>query len=474
MVDFTIGLSSDSHLPLYERLYRSLSGQIRSGQLQAGQKLPGKRSLAAALAVSVNTVDTAYQLLTAEGYLEVRPKSGFYVLPVPQALPKSGARQAPPPHPALPAGDQPPLARFDLSTGGVDTSLFPFRTWGRIQKELLYSSPQLLTRGPSQGDEELREEICEYLRAYRGVHCRPDQVVIGAGTEYLAGLLAPLLKGPAAVENPGYRRTRTILENNGLSCLPVDIDREGLSVEMLARSGAEVAYVTPSHQFPTGVTMPAGRRGELLRWAEEAPGRWIIEDDYDSEFRFDLRPLPSLQGMGGADGPVIYLTTFSKSLAPSIRIAAMVLPDSLLLPYRQRYAVYSCPVSRFEQQTLCQFIRRGHFSRHLARLRSQYKERMEALRQALEEAFGPDLLELEGTHTGLHLLVRLKRGPDEETLAKAARAGGIPLGRLSDYYMCRRENCPARTLVLGYAALPPDRIGELAGTLKEAWMPLLG
>ena len=473
MIDFTISLSSDPHLPLYERLYRSLSSQIRSGQLGAGQKLPGKRSLAEALAVSVNTVDTAYQLLTAEGYLEVRPKSGFYVLPVPQTLPKAGLEAASP-CPALPQGNSLPQPRFDLSTGGVDTSLFPFRTWGRIQKELLYSSPQLLTRGPSQGDEELRAEIAEYLRAYRGVHCRPNQIVIGAGIEYLLGLLAPLLQGPAAVENPGYRRTRTILENNGLACLPVDIDREGLSVKMLAESGAQVAYVTPSHQFPTGLTMPAGRRGELLRWAGEKPGRWIIEDDYDSEFRFDLRPLPSLQGMGGPGGPVIYLTTFSKSLAPSIRIAAMVLPDSLLLPYRQRYSVYSCTVSRFEQQTLCEFIRRGHFSRHLARLRSQYKGRMESLREALNGAFGPELLELEGTHTGLHLLMRLKRGPGEEELAGAARAGGVPLGRLSDYYMCRKEKCPARTLVLGYAALPPERIGELVGALQELWRPLLG
>ena len=195
------------------------------------------------------------------------------------------------------------------------------------------------------------------------MRCGPHQLVVGAGLEYLLGLLAPLLPGPAAVENPGYPRARQVLENNGVSCCCLPVDEDGLSIRALSESGAAVCYVTPSHQFPTGVTMPAGRRAELLHWAARRPGqRYIIEDDYDSEFRFDTRPLPSLQGMAGADGPVVYLSTCSRSLAPSIRIAYMVLPEQLLPAWHAKYALYSGTVSRFEQQTLARFITGGYFT----------------------------------------------------------------------------------------------------------------
>ena len=219
MVELALHLDPVADTPLYEQLYGALAGQIRTGRLAEGTRLPGKRSLAASLGLAVNTVDTAYQMLVAEGYLESRERSGFRVLAWDGPLPA-----APAPLPEPPAAPQ-AAWRFDLSTSGVDTGLFPFRTWGRIQKELLYSSPQLLDHGPRQGDEELRRQAADYLRAYRGVQCGLDQVVIGAGIEYLVGLLARLLGGAAAVENPGYRRTVKILENNGVECIPVDIDK---------------------------------------------------------------------------------------------------------------------------------------------------------------------------------------------------------------------------------------------------------
>ena len=465
MLDLALQLDPAGEEPLYEQLYRALVGQIRTGRLAEGERLPGKRSLAAGLGVAVNTVDTAYQLLVAEGYLESRERSGFRVLAW------EGPLTAPPAPVTRPAAEEPPAPewRFDLSTSGVDTGLFPFHTWGRIQKELLYSSPQLLGHGPRQGDEGLRRAVAEYLRAYRGVRCELDQIVIGAGNEYLMGLLARLLGGPAAVENPGYQRTARILENNGVEWTAVDIDGGGLPPAALAASGARVACVTPSHQFPTGVTMPAPRRAQLLRWAAEAPDRWIIEDDYDSEFRFDIRPLPSLQGMAGADGPVVYITTFSKSLAPSIRVAAMVLPRGLLPRWQAMYGGYASTVSRFEQETLCRFIQGGHFGRHLARLRSQYKLRMEALAQALEQSFGAGNVILQGRHTGLHLLLTLPGGPGEARMVARARAAGIRVEGLSAYYLTRRETCPANTVVVGYAALPPADIPKLAEELKNLW-----
>ena len=447
--------------PLYDQLYRAIVAQIRQGELAPGERLPGKRSLAEELSVSVNTVDTAYQLLVAEGYLEARPRSGFFVQRY------TGPKTAlPGPAPAPRPADV-PVWRYDLSTGGIDTALFPFRTWGRIQKELLYSQPQLLTRGHPQGDEDLRGAIADYLRAYRAVDCAPDQIVVGAGVEYLLGLLARLVEGPAAVEDPGYGRTRRILHSSGMDCVPVPVDKQGLQVDKLAETGARLAYVTPSHQFPTGAVMPAGRRAALLEWALAEPGRYIIEDDYDSEFRFELRPLPSLQGMAGSGGPVVYLSTFSRSLAPSIRIAYMVLPRGLLARFEEEFGFYSSTVSRFEQQTLRVFLQEGHFTRHLARCRGKYRTRMQALTGALDMAFGPGRLYFSGQHTGLHLLIQVKSRPGEAELVRLARAEGIRITGLSEY--CTAASCPPGTLVAGYGALAEEQIEPLAALLARIW-----
>ena len=465
MVHLTTALDAASDVPLYEQLYRSLAAEMRTGAVPAGTRMPGKRRLAAELSVSVNTVDAAYQMLAAEGYLEARERSGFYVQEY-LALPESAAPAAPPKAEAVPK--QRPI-RYDLSTRGVDPGLFPFRTWARLQKELLYSSPELLTHGDAQGDLALRQALAGYLEEYRGVRCGAHQIVVGAGLEYLLGLLAPLLPGSAAVENPGYPRAKQVLENNGVACCCLPVDEDGLSIRALSDSGAAVCCVTPSHQFPTGVTMPAGRRAELLHWAARCPGRrYIIEDDYDSEFRFDTRPLPSLQGMAGADGPVVYLSTCSRSLAPSIRIAYMVLPEQLLPAWHAKYRLYSSTVSRFEQQTLARFITGGYFTRHLARERVAYKARRDALTAALQEAFAPEELHLTGLHTGLHLLAELRDPPPDDALRAAAEAEGVRLSLLSDYDLTGGGAAPVGTLVLGYGSLADESCPSVGETLKRA------
>ena len=467
MLDLTGCFDGGAGKPLYEQLYEHLAEQIRQGRLVRGEKLPGKRTLAQQLAVAVNTVDAAYQMLVAEGYLEARPKSGFYVLDY------AGG----PARPAAPVPEEDPgedgegeAPAFDLATGAVDTDLFPFRTWGRIQKELLYARPELLSHGHRQGDEDLRRALADYLGAYRGVVCAPGQIVVGAGVEYLLGLVAQLLRGgTAAIENPGYARSRTILENSGVPCRCVDIDEGGLPAAGLEESGANLCYVTPSHHFPTAVTMPAGRRAQLLAWAARAPGRYILEDDYDAEFRFDMRPLPSLQGMGGQSGPVVYFSTFSKSLAPSIRIACMVLPPELLERYRATYGSYANTVSRFEQQTLCRFLTGGHFTRNLARMRGVYKGRMERLCAALEDAFGRENIVLGGRHNGLHLVLTLRDGPGEGKMVRRAAAAGVKLTGLSGYYLEGRESCPPNTVIVGYAGLKDRDVPALTAALRRAW-----
>lgn len=462
-----IELKTDEKAPLYEQLYTALADEIRSGQRAPGTALPGRRTMAAQLGVSINTVDAAYQMLAAEGLAEARPRSGFYVQKTYGMLHSRTAR--PGDTPAAAQAPVPEGPRFDLSTGSVDTALFPARSWGRIQRELLYQRPELLQRGEMQGDEALRIQIARYLSAYRGVDCTPEQIVVGAGSEYLLGCLAHLFAGgTAAVENPGYSRTRAVLQNNALSCTLVDIDQDGLSAEALEKSGANLCYLTPSHHFPTGVTMPAPRRAQILAWAAARPGRYILEDDYDSEFRFDTRPLPSLQGMAGPDGPVVYLTTFSKSLAPGIRIACMVLPRRLLAQYQRDFAVYANTVGRFEQQTLAAFMAGGYFTRHLARMRLVYKRRMEAFATALR-------LELPGVtlgsvHSGLHFLLTLPGAGGEAAMVEAAAREGVRLRGLREYYLARPGRCPPDTVVAGYSALKEEDIPAVAAALTRAWI----
>lgn len=335
MESFTLGLMRGDGAPLYRQLYRHIVEEIASGGLAAGEKLPSKRRLAADLRVSVSTVETAYQMLVAEGYIAARAKSGFTVC----RIEKLDA----PVRPAPAAPPEPPAKRwaYDFGTGSVDTALFPFKTWARIQRETVTAHPELLNHGSRQGDASLRAAIAKYLHAYRGVVCAPEQIVVGAGIEYLVGLLARLFCASTfAVENPGYPRTAQVLRNNGVRTVFVPVDGDGMTLDALQAGGAQLAYVTPSHQFPTGATMPIARRTELLRWAGAAPGRYVVEDDYDSEFRYDTRPIPSLQGLDQA-GRVIYVSTFSKSMAPSMRIGYMVLPVPVLEMYRAEYGVYS-------------------------------------------------------------------------------------------------------------------------------------
>ncbi|WP_298731452.1 PLP-dependent aminotransferase family protein [uncultured Subdoligranulum sp.] len=461
-----IELHPEEKIPLYEQLYHALADEIRSGQRAPGTALPGRRTMAAQQGVSINTVDSAYQMLAAEGLAEARPRSGFYVQKTYGMLHNRQVRSTP-----VSAVQEPavPAPRYDLSTGSIDTDLFPARSWGRIQKEMLYQRPELLQRGEMQGDEALRLQIARYLSAYRGVDCTPEQIVIGAGIEYLLGCLAHLFAGStAAVENPGYSRTRAVLQNNGIPCRLVDIDQEGLSAEALEESGANLCYLTPSHHFPTGVTMPAPRRAQILAWAAAQPGRYILEDDYDSEFRFDTRPLPSLQGMAGPDGPVVYLTTFSKSLAPGIRIACMVLPRNLLARYRQDFAVYANTVGRFDQQTLAEFMAGGYFTRHLARMRLVYKRRMEAFAAALRCQL-PGVT-LGSVHSGLHFLLTLSGAGGETAMVEAAAREGVRLRGLREYYLARPEYCPPDTVVAGYSALKEEDIPAVAAALARAWI----
>ncbi len=415
--------------PLYLQLYHFLVGQLRSGAIRAGEKLPGKRSAAVQLGVSVNTVDQAYQMLAGEGYLEVHPRSGFVAGNLGPVVPP------PAPHgggPVLPHAESKTANwRHSFLTGGIDTALFPRKTWNRLSKEVLAGGEDLFGTGESQGDAVLREALAEYLQGFRGVRCQPQQIVTGAGLEVLLGLLAPLLPaGAVATENPGYAKSARLFENAGRATLAVDVDSQGLVPENLQSSGAMAAYLTPSHQFPTGCVMPAPRRAALLHWAAETGGI-LIEDDYDSEFRFSGRPLPSLQGMD-SHHRVVYAGTFSRSLAPGIRAAYLVLPPALLSAWRQAYSGYACTLWRPEQHTLARFMREGHFARRLNQMRGAYRARRDQVLHFLQQGLAPSSYELLNTHTGLYFVLRLP-GRNAAALAASARQAGLGLTALSQF-----------------------------------------
>ena len=463
MYSLTMTLDSESKTPMYEQLYRALAADVRAGALAAGERLPSKRALSAHLGVSLVTVETAYALLVSEGYVRSRPRSGYYVSDfVALDAPIRGAAAPGAARPRPTAEEEKP--DIDFSTASVDVSAFPYTSWARLYREAVYAHPELLQRGERQGDQMLREALCSFLSEYRGVACAPEQIVVGAGLEYLFGLLLELMPRNAVfgAEDPGYAGFVHAVSASDRPLRLLPLDAGGLSVPALERSDVSAAFITPSHQFPLGMTMPADRRSRLLRWAAEAPERYLIEDDYDSEFRYLSRPLPALQGMDTA-GRVVYLGTFSRSLAPAIRAAYMVLPPALLEHYRALPGHGMSTVSRYEQHVLARFLSEGFYARYLRRVGNLYRRRREALIAALEEIPG---VSTSGSGGGIHLLIHVPRLSEEALIARAA-AEGIRLRGLSSY--CIAAAAQSSTLVAGYGGLRDDRIPEAAERLKRAW-----
>ena len=459
----------DAHTPLYVRITRHLKQQIQSGALPAHAKLPSKRSLAGQLGVSVTTVESAYSQLVSEGFLESRPKRGFFVCAIEPLLP--AARPA-----AEPAAKADSTAEplVDFSPGGIDTRHFPYTVWRRLLRACFdEADATLLQNAPAQGLFSLRESIAQYLAQARGVRCQARQIVIGAGTEHLLQILSYMLdsRWTIALENPVYNKAYHMFSRMGHSVLPLYVDEKGLPVSPLGSLSHAAVYTTPSHQFPLGVSMPISRRVQLLNWAKSAPDRYIIEDDYDSEFRYDARPLPSLQSID-SHGRVIYLGTFSKSIAPSLRIGYMVLPEALLPLYQAQYAQFSCAVSRFDQQVLDAFLRQGAFETHLNRMRKLYKEKRRCLVSSLEACFG-SRLPYQGEQAGHHVLVHLPGMADGGALCRAAAAAGVKVYPLSPYFIGPVPPAYQGHVLLGYGQLSQAQIQRGVALLSQAWAPFM-
>ena len=464
-MELLIPLDSRSKKPLYEQIYSHICAEIRSGALKAGDRLPSTRVLAEHLKVSRSTTQMAYDQLLAEGYMEARPCRGYFVSHLEELVETgpSGTEE-------MQTAAEPDAGWcVDFSPRGIDLDSFPYHVWRKLSRNTLVDdNKEMFHSGDNQGEPGLREAIRSYLHSARGVNCSTEQIIVGAGSEYLLMLLSQILEGKhvIAMENPTYKQAYRVFHSLGYEVCPVEMDANGMDPSILSESGANVAYVMPSHQFPTGVVMPVGRRQELLKWAVEEAGRYIIEDDYDSEFRYRGKPIPALQGMDRS-GKVIYLGTFSKCIAPAIRVSYLVLPKPLLVRYRSQTSFYASTVSRIDQNILYQFLSQGYFERHLNRMRAIYKTKHDLLIELIEPL--KEQFEIRGEHAGIHILLTSKYNRSEQELISLAAEAGVKVYGLSSYFIHPEHNHRSATVVLGYASLNEDAIREGVGILTRCW-----
>ena len=464
----TIRLRTDSDKCLYQQIYEHIRQEIREGKLLAGERLPSTRSLAEYLQVARSTVDYAYDQLLSEGYIEAKPYKGYFVCRMEGIFTMEQQEMTEPEVVRPDSQEDGTQVQVDFSPYGIDMTGFPFGVWKRITKNILNdSNSELFAQGEPQGDYDLRMTISRYLHSSRGVNCRPEQIIVGAGNDYLLLLLEKILGRHVgiAMENPTYKRAYRIFQSFAYRIYTVDMDDKGMRADRLSGLPVRAAYVMPSHQYPTGAVMTIGRRAELLRWAEKEPDRYLIEDDYDSEFRYRGKPIPSLQS-SDKRGKVIYIGTFSKAIAPAIRVSYMVLPESLLEVYRRDCSFYSCTVSRIDQRILNEFIRDGYFERHLNKMRMHYRAKHDLLLAELEpfkKAFT-----ISGEDAGLHLLLTARGAVTEAQLLSAATEAGVKVYGMSENMV--ETDAPKATILLGFGSVSEPEMKEGLHRLQKAWL----
>lgn len=476
-------LDPSSRMPMYRQLYEEIKQSILLGALSPGMQLPPTRFLSQQFGISRQTVLNAYEQLMAEGYLSGTVGKGTFVSadlpiaqrkPVPQAQSTSILRPLSlrgqgfvGPEAALNIHEGLPRA-FRIGMPGLD--VFPFSVWARLEARHWRRAPHALGYGAPAGYPPLREALAAYLRAARGVRCTPEQIVITSGSQQALFLIATLLLNPgdaAWVEEPGYRGINASLRAAGAMACPVPVDDEGLCVATAKSRFPDVklAYVTPSHQLPLGVTMSLRRRLELLDFASRQK-MWVIEDDYDSEYRYTGPPLASLQSLDKS-GCVIYVGTLSKVLFPGLRLGYLVLPPALVEAFEQARAILDRHTACVPQMVLADFIMEGHFGRHIKRTREVYAERRAALLEEIQRHL-PDELVLGPTDAGLHFTVTFRGQRDDQAISRSAREKGIELRALSQFYNAGwNDTSQAPGLVLGFASVPVQDIRQGILILRE-------
>lgn len=467
---------------LTDFLYNSIKNQIQEGLLSEKEKLPSKRALSQHLGISVITVQNAYSQLIDEGYIFSIEKKGFFVSDIARHLKKTvrhSEEKETPAHIQLSGQVSSQITNqtyfADFTSNAALPGTFPFSLWSRTMRQVLSSeNEKLLKRTDVFGALELRRAICHHLKAFRNMDISENQVIIGAGTESLYSMLVQFLgrDDVFAVENPGYHKAAEIFKLNGTKCQPVNIDEHGIIVEELQKINANVVHVSPSHHFPSGVIMNFKRRTELLDWAYSCKNHFIIEDDYDSEFRFTGKPLPTLQSIDQQDR-VIYINTFSKTLSPSFRISYMILPQSLAIDFSKKLGFYSCQVSSFEQFTLARFIEEGHYEKHINRMKNYYRSLRNNLITAIENSELSKVFSIHEEDSGLHFLLTIRpeiKHPSQTAreIQKKWRQEGINIFLLSEYFYDKKKLSAAESFVVNYSGIRRDSVGKVILSMSQA------
>ncbi|WP_026695567.1 PLP-dependent aminotransferase family protein [Peribacillus kribbensis] len=461
-MDITFFLNRGMDAPLYLQLYQYFKENIHKGRIQKGMKLPSKRHLASQLSISQTTVERAYEQLAAEGYIVSKPRSGWFADYEESDFPDIPTACTGSIHPEPIENKQ----LIDFYYGNVDSARFPFSSWRKCMVNVLDRfGPELFHPGHVLGELELRTLITEHLYHSRSVRCLPEQVIIGAGNPVLMQILCKMFAPGSSIgfEDPGYPRTRKIFELNSMKVLPIPVDKEGIYIEKLQEDQPSLVYVTPSHQFPLGTVMSMNRRTQLLKWAAENES-YIIEDDYEGEFRYSSLPVPSLQGQD-LHNSVIYMGTFSKSLLPSLRISYMILPKPLIEKGREITSLYKQTVSCHSQLTLTEFIKCGEWQRHTNKMRKLYQRKRGILLEAIQSELGRNV-KIRGENSGLHLMLDVYSAYLEKELIEKAEEHGVNIYPASPFYQTQP---PASTIFLGFTGISEELIREGIGKLRAAW-----
>jgi GntR family transcriptional regulator / MocR family aminotransferase len=484
-----IAIDRASHTPLYRQIYEAIRQAILDGRLRSGLRLPSTRTLANEVGVSRNIMVLAFEQLLTEGYVRSRTGSGTTVArSLPEEFLHVGRRSSQLPqsrrhsllsHRGLRISELTsairslaPAARLAPFQYGLPAlEELPLELWGRLVARHFRRAPkELLVHGDPAGLWALREAIASYVGAARGVRCSPNQVIVVNGSQQAVDLAGRVLLDPgdrAVVENPGYFGARSALKAAGIQLVPVPVDQEGLSITALKRKPGKLklVYVTPSHQFPLGVAMSLNRRLELLDWAARRSA-WIFEDDYDSEYRYESRPIPALQGLD-QEGRVIYVGTLSKVLFPAIRFGYLIVPDDLVQPFVAARALTDLSSPQVEQAALAEFISEGHLARHIRRMRALYMERRDFMKRMIEENIA--CIEVNNTEAGMHFVGWLPSGTDDAAIAREALKVGLQVMPVSAFAI---HTLSRPGLLLGFAGFskPVIRkgISELARVVKNS------
>ncbi len=462
----TYSFSQKGSLPMYDYLYRCIKNDILSNNLKSNEKLPSKRTLAKNLNISVITVENAYAQLLVEGYIYSIEKKGYYVSDIYKV---NTDIISPNNKTAEEKKENLSINYFaDFQTNTISHENFPFTSWSKTIRSILSKKREsLLNTSPINGVSELRNEIARHLYHFRGMNISPEHIIIGAGTEYLYGLLIQLLgrENIFAVEDPGYSKISKIYQSNLVKCRFIELDKNGLSLSALKKSDANIIHISPSHHFPTGIVTPVKRRQELLKWAMISNRRYIIEDDYDCEFRFSGKPIPTIKSID-TDEKVIYINTFSKTLAPSFRISYMALPHRLMEKFNSELGFYSCTVSAIEQYTLAEFISSGFFEKHINRMRTFYRGVRNQIINEIKASSNYKKVKIEEENSGLHFLLNVKTKLTDKELIEKTKKKGIKISCLSKYYV-KKENCRQRTLIVNYSGISKNKASEAAKRLMD-------